>query len=197
MAKGTLLTNYVDDILSASMNGKRKYNLIQNDDGTVSLEDVTTYDQIGSDFGSAIVNAICNAVNESADKNKILETLDEVVATTEKGYIPDALALKEVNNSLKVKHYTITDHAFYNNPVVARTGNMCSITLNLQLKKSVGYDETLCTVPDEVKPKGYYYGWSYAENFMPIQINPDGTVFLKTNIDADRWILATIIYPII
>ena len=107
MAKGTLLTNYVDDILNASMNGKRKYNLIQNDDGTVSLEDVTTYDQIGSDFSSAIVNAICKAVNESADKNKILETLDEVVATTEKGYIPDALALKEVNNSLNTNRVKI------------------------------------------------------------------------------------------
>lgn len=103
MAKGTLLTNFVDDILNASMNGKRRYNLIPNDDGTYSLEDVTTYDQIGSDFGSAIVNAICNAVNESVDKNKILETLDEVVATTEKGYIPDALALKKVDDSLQTK----------------------------------------------------------------------------------------------
>ena len=111
MAKGTLLTNCVDDILNASMDGKRRYNLIPNDDGTYSLEDVTTYDQIGSDFGSAIVNAICKAVNESADKNKILETLDEVVATTKKGYIPDALAVKELNNSLTWDNYTFTKNA--------------------------------------------------------------------------------------
>ena len=52
MAKQTLPTNFKDDILSSSMGGKRRYNLIQNSDGAYSLEDVTDYTQTGSDFGA-------------------------------------------------------------------------------------------------------------------------------------------------
>lgn len=37
-----LKTNYKEDVLAAS-NTKRKYNMITNDDGTVSFEDVTEY----------------------------------------------------------------------------------------------------------------------------------------------------------
>ena len=43
MAKQTLPVNFKDDILNSSMGGKRRYNLIQNSNGTVSLEDVTSY----------------------------------------------------------------------------------------------------------------------------------------------------------
>lgn len=100
MAKATLPVNFKDDILNSSMNGKRRYNLIQNSDGTVSLEDVSTYDQVGSNFGAGNINAINQAVNESFDKNKIVKSLDDISAITESGYAPDALALKEVNDSL-------------------------------------------------------------------------------------------------
>lgn len=67
MAKQILPTDYVNDVLSSSMNGRRKYNMINNSDGTVSFEDVTTYEQTGSNFGASDLNAICKAVNDSAD----------------------------------------------------------------------------------------------------------------------------------
>lgn len=100
MAKNTLPTNFKDDILNASMNGKRRYNLIQNSDGTVSLEDASTYDQVGSEYGAGQVNAVNKAVNESADAGKIIDDVDDISAVTKEGYIAGALALKEVNNSL-------------------------------------------------------------------------------------------------
>ena len=61
----TLPVNFKDDILGASMNGKRRYQLISNSDGTYSLEDVTEYTQEGSNFGAAQINATNTAVNES------------------------------------------------------------------------------------------------------------------------------------
>lgn len=110
MAKNTLPTNFKDDILNASMNGKRRYNLIQNSDGTVSLEDASTYDQVGSEYGAGQVNAVNKAVNESADAGKIIDDVDDISAVTKEGYIAGALALKEVNNSLnKVKTYVGSD----------------------------------------------------------------------------------------
>ena len=104
MAKNTLPTNYQDDILNASMNGKRRYNLIQNTDETVSLEDVTDYDQVGSNFGAGQINAITTAANESADKNRIIDNLSTIKTNTQSGYMAGALAAKalydEVNGKL-------------------------------------------------------------------------------------------------
>lgn len=65
MPKSTLPTNFKDDVLASSMGGKRRYRLIHNSDGTVSLEDATTYTQIGSNFGAAQVNNANAAVNAS------------------------------------------------------------------------------------------------------------------------------------
>lgn len=100
MAKTTLPTNYVDDILNASTSGKRKYRTIYNEDGTVSFIDVTPYDQEGSNYGAGDINATNSAVNESFDKNKLIKELDTINALTEEGYAPDALAVKQLNESL-------------------------------------------------------------------------------------------------
>lgn len=62
-----LPTNYQDDVLSASMNGKRRYKLQLQDDGNYIMDDVTEYDTEGSIFGAAAVNQICNAVNDNTN----------------------------------------------------------------------------------------------------------------------------------
>lgn len=59
-----LKTNYKDDVLDISKNTKRKYNAVQNSDGTISLEDVTEYTQKGDDFGAADINATNAKVNK-------------------------------------------------------------------------------------------------------------------------------------
>ena len=101
MAKITLPTNYRDDILNSSAEGKRKYNMSYNQDGTVSFEDVTPYEQVGSDFGAGDINTTNEAVNESFDKNKLVKDLDTINALTEEGYAPDALAFKQLTESLQ------------------------------------------------------------------------------------------------
>lgn len=67
MAKMTLPTNFLDDIMSASMNGKRQYEMINNPNGTVSFVDVTEYDQVGSTFGGGQINQTNTAVNGLGD----------------------------------------------------------------------------------------------------------------------------------
>jgi hypothetical protein len=56
----SLKTDYKDDIPKTA---QRKYELINNDDGTVSLKDVTEYTQVGDTFGAGDINTITNAVN--------------------------------------------------------------------------------------------------------------------------------------
>ena len=100
MAKQVLPTNFVDDLLAPSMGGKRRFNLIQNDDGTYSLEDVTDYTQTGSDFGAGQMNAINQAVNESCDKANVIDDLDDVVANQASGMIAGALAVSKLISNL-------------------------------------------------------------------------------------------------
>ena len=59
----TLATNYQNDILASSMNGKRRYEVTENPDGTISLTDVTEYTQRGSNYAAADLNATNAEVN--------------------------------------------------------------------------------------------------------------------------------------
>lgn len=56
-----LKTNYKEDVFS----GNRKYNMINNGDGTVSFEDVTDYSQVGDTFGAADINETNSAINNT------------------------------------------------------------------------------------------------------------------------------------
>lgn len=60
-----LKTDYKDDILDTSVNTKRKYRQIDNEDGTFSLEDETVYKQEGSSFGANDINEINKKINSS------------------------------------------------------------------------------------------------------------------------------------
>ena len=100
MAKQVLPTNFVDDILSSSMGGKRKYRLIDNGDGTYSLEDATEYTQTGSDFGAGQINATNQAVNESCDKANVIDDLDDIIANHANGMIAGAKAVATLNADL-------------------------------------------------------------------------------------------------
>lgn len=59
-----LKTNYVDDVLDTTKNQLRKYQQIQNDDGTVSFVDVTKYTQVGTSFGAKDINDTNAAIND-------------------------------------------------------------------------------------------------------------------------------------
>lgn len=62
-----LKTNFTDDILAESMNGKRQYNVTENSNGTKSLEDVTDYQSVGSNFSAKDMNETNAAVNQAYD----------------------------------------------------------------------------------------------------------------------------------
>lgn len=100
MAKQTLPTNFVDDILAPSMGGKRKFTITDNGDGTYEIEDVTEYTQTGSDFGAGQINATNKAVNESCDKANVIDDLDDIIANHANGMIAGAKAVATLNADL-------------------------------------------------------------------------------------------------
>lgn len=95
-----LSTDFKDDILDSS-NTDRKYRQITNNDGTMSLQDETTYQQVGSVYGAKEINEEREAIN-NVYTNKLV-TLDEIDLVTEEGFFVDALAVKELNSKTKWK----------------------------------------------------------------------------------------------
>ena len=100
MAKQVLPTNFMDDILNESMNGKRRWTITQNDDGTYTLEDATTYDQIGNTFGQAQVNEMNKAINESVDQARVIDDYKTLAAVNQNGFVPGAKPVAQLISDL-------------------------------------------------------------------------------------------------
>ena len=96
-----LKTTYKDDVLNTSANEKRKYNMITNEDGTVSLEDATDYSQVGDSFGAADINATNEKVNElNTNLSNVLDGIKSIqFGTLEFTDIPKAI--KEIKVTFK------------------------------------------------------------------------------------------------
>lgn len=96
-----LKTDYKEDIL-ASNNTRRRYNMITNDDGTVSFEDVTEYEQTGDNFGAGDVNVTNNMINtmNSLLYNKsVLVDVNSSVIGINKGITTKQLELSVPRNA--------------------------------------------------------------------------------------------------
>lgn len=107
MARPVLPTDFKDDVLAESMSGKRRYRIIQNADGTVSLDDVTDYEQVGSTFGAKQVNDMSSAVNSIEDVKAANNC-----TTTEPGFVLDARqgkTLMDKSNELSRDLHTLND----------------------------------------------------------------------------------------
>lgn len=102
MAKKVLPTNFMDDILNESMNGKRRWTITRNDDGTYTLEDATTYDQLGNTFGQAQVNEMNKAINESVDQARVIDDYKTLAAVNQEGFVPGAKPVAQLISDLKV-----------------------------------------------------------------------------------------------
>ena len=87
-----LPTNYLDDILSASMGGKRRFKIthLNGTSEEVTIEDISKYDQVGSTFGAGDINRTNQAVNEKFDSGDVVDPM----LTTEPGFAADAYQTK-------------------------------------------------------------------------------------------------------
>lgn len=85
-----LREDYKNDILASGMDNKRQYRMIQNANNTISLEDVTDYDQNGDTFSAGDINQTNNHVNIIYD---MVTSLGDLV--------DELLPLKEINRRIK------------------------------------------------------------------------------------------------
>ena len=165
MAKQTLPTNFKDDILSLSMGGKRRYNLIQNSDGTYSFEDVTEYTQTGSDFGAGQINATNQAVNESCDKADVIDDPDDIFANKSNGKIAGAKAVAEIFGEKIYDESDLPIADFYDiaDFDLRKRGNEVFFNVSLSMQSETQFDpNTLYSIGpspmlSELRPSKVYY----------------------------------------
>ena len=118
MAFTPLSTDFKDEILS-EVNTQRKYKQTVNEDGTVSLQDMTAYEQEGSTYSAKDINEERQAINDIY-ANKVV-SLEEASLVTEPGFFCDALVINETNKNLTDrldKDYTLAYGVWYANGVV-------------------------------------------------------------------------------
>jgi chaperonin cofactor prefoldin len=60
-------TDWKEDILAPSMQGKRRYHVYENEDASISLIDSTQYDQVGDVFGANELNQIGLEINSTVE----------------------------------------------------------------------------------------------------------------------------------
>lgn len=98
MAITKLPVNFKDDVIDTSVSDRRRYNLITNSDGTISLEDVTTYEQIGSNFGAIEVNKTNGTVNDLIDN--VTEEKQNIDVIKDREFILINQAVLEFSNKI-------------------------------------------------------------------------------------------------
>lgn len=104
-----LKTNYVDDVLDTTKNQLRKYQQIQNDDGTVSFVDVTEYTQVGTSFGAKDINDTNAAINDVNGKlNAFLSNSNFDI-----NWFPNAFAPNHTTVSFTLVSNTGTSGSYY------------------------------------------------------------------------------------
>jgi hypothetical protein len=104
-----LKTNYVDDVLDTTKNQLRKYQQIQNDDGTVSFVDVTEYTQVGTSFGAKDINDTNAAINDVNGKlNAFLSNSNFDI-----NWLPNAFAPNHTTVGFTLVSNTGTSGSYY------------------------------------------------------------------------------------
>jgi len=121
-----LKTDYKDDVLDTTQNTKRKYQMIDNGDGTVSFEDVTEYLQQGDSFGADDINDTNEEVNIINDKltdeqsaiqainDKLTDEQSAIQAINDK-LTDEQSAIQAINDNLNDKKYFIDTSTIISN----------------------------------------------------------------------------------
>nr|DAP34661.1 MAG TPA: hypothetical protein [Caudoviricetes sp.] len=104
-----LSLDFNDEILS-DVNTQRKYKQTVNKDGTISLQDMTAYDQEGSSYTAKHIIEERKAINDIY-ANRVV-SLEEASLVTEPGFFCDALVINELN---KKNDYDPTMQTYNNN----------------------------------------------------------------------------------
>lgn len=179
-----LKTDYVDDVLDTSQNTRRKYNVINNPDGTISLEDVTEYITEGDNFGAEDINETNGAVNQLNT-----DLTDKVSGFTDTTYSAvTGLAYDRTNKKLGLKVGADTVIPFSGGAKLVGTYTD-NATINVSSYGATSVNQFVCAFTGSSKEvtnggnsfegSGAVYGWAKSI-FTPPSLRLDGNYLSLT-----------------
>lgn len=199
-----LKTNFTDDILAESMNGKRQYNITENSNGTKSLEDVTDYQSVGSTFSAKDMNETNEAVNQAYEdigdefnpevdyavgdyaiyNNKVWKfTTAHPAGAWDESHVKRTTILsenRELTENLIVKPgaFASTNTSLVSplgTQIVLQVGNLAIVHLRLRLTTSLNKDAHLGTITPHPSAEAYNL------LFLNQQDNTTSSVYIDTS----------------
>lgn len=141
-------TNFVDAVLSANMNGKKRVRLTQIAENEYIVEDITEYEKVGSEYGQKEINTLNETVNGKVNKVEVIDDLDTVKAVTEDNVPVGCKAVtkfaNDVNQSLTIVNENLIPYPYYNttqtvNGVTFTDNGDGTITVNGTATKDISY----------------------------------------------------------
>ena len=184
-----LRTDYKDDILNTDVNTQRKYRMVQNNDGTVSFEDVTAYEQVGDNFGAADINKTNLAIDElnnaldsktASLENQIYNNISFQALDVQSNTISSTgvLTMASANSGDYVGTLKDYEGIFFKQSGVylvaaqAHTRGTNNVIIDVELSTDIGNTWTL------VKTVTANYGGAFI--CFPLSVAPAGVVDWKT-----------------
>lgn len=149
-----LRTDFKDDIINTEISDKRRYEMIDNPDGTISLEDMTTYYQIGSMYGAEQINKTNETINALIDKtSKIDNTPDEEknVAYAEEAGNAETADLAESTKKLQTARKINGVEFDGTKDITIKDDTKISKNEDFVLKNqaTLTFEDKVCTINDE------------------------------------------------
>lgn len=159
MAVLDLRVDYKDDILDSSVNTKRKYNIIENEDGTKSLEDVSVYTQNGDSFGAADINKTNQAVLDlNSSLRKYNSTLIQTITSpTDIDYNLDC-DISDYDKIVVVIKGSYTTHCVLDVNIMNALGGRLTVPFCVPYGSSIGLKVILSLTKNNI---GF---WEYSQN---------------------------------
>ena len=134
-----LKTDYKDDVLDTTQNTKRKYQMIDNGDGTVSFEDVTEYLQQGDSFGADDINDTNEEVNiindKLTDEQSAIQAINDNL-NDKKYFIDTSTIISNIQsdtdwvNATRTITYNATQNCSINGQIAAKLSGNVNIHIN-------------------------------------------------------------------
>ncbi len=135
-----LKTDYKDDVIA---NGglNRKYNMITNEDGTVSFEDVTEYEVVGDFLRGVDVNDITSSIGN----------LEELSTEDKSSLVGSIVELSNKDTPVTVQGGVLSSRGTGTATLVV-SNKVAALTVDITAKVNISQGQSIATLNDEYNP---------------------------------------------
>lgn len=197
-----LSLDFKNEIINETINEKRRYVMTENEDGTVSFTDVTSYSQTGTKYGAEEVIEEREAINQNTNviggdaydssksyaagdcfiyNNQLCKALTAISAGTalSEGTNYETTSLENEISGLNGKSdLTLSHDIFVSNILVYKRGNTVTMTYTSDVQGNIPSGEigTLFTLPEGYRPPNNVCTFTGPDTKIQVRIGTNGYV---------------------